>query len=134
MFQEAEADPQLSQDEFKKIEQHLRIQLVNEQYRHIALKDRALLILVAGIDGAGKGETINLLNEWMDPRHIHTHAFGEMTDEERERPRMWRYWRALPPKGRIGILFGAWHTDAVPAPSSRHCRIRCGSAEPSLRP
>ncbi len=50
MFQEAEADPQLSQDEFKKIEQHLRIQLVNEQYRHITLKDRALLILVAGID------------------------------------------------------------------------------------
>jgi polyphosphate kinase 2 (PPK2 family) len=110
MFQEAEADPQLSQDEFKKIEQHLRILLVNEQYRHIALKDRALLILVAGIDGAGKGETINLLNEWMDPRHIHTHAFGPMTQEERERPEMWRFWRALPPKGRIGVFFGAWQT------------------------
>ena len=26
---------------------------------------------------------------------------------------MWRYWRALPPKGRIGILFGAWHTDPI---------------------
>jgi polyphosphate kinase 2 (PPK2 family) len=23
---------------------------------------------------------------------------------------MWRYWRALPPKGTIGIFFGAWHT------------------------
>jgi len=49
----------------------------------------------------------------MDPRHIVTHAFGEMSDEERERPRMWRYWRALPPKGRIGILFGAWHTEPI---------------------
>ncbi len=26
---------------------------------------------------------------------------------------MWRYWRALPPKGKIGILFGAWHTEPV---------------------
>src|SRR6185312_13515448 len=48
-----------------------------------------------------------------DPRHIMTSAFGEMSDEERERPRMWRYWRALPPKGRIGILFGAWHSNPI---------------------
>jgi polyphosphate:AMP phosphotransferase len=26
---------------------------------------------------------------------------------------MWRYWRALPPKGRIGILFGGWHTEPI---------------------
>jgi polyphosphate:AMP phosphotransferase len=26
---------------------------------------------------------------------------------------MWRYWRALPPKGRIGILFGAWHSNPI---------------------
>jgi polyphosphate:AMP phosphotransferase len=23
---------------------------------------------------------------------------------------MWRFWRALPPRGKIGILFGAWHS------------------------
>ena len=66
-----------------------------------------------GVDGAGKGETVNLFNEWMDPRHIHTHAFGAMTDAEREHPEMWRFWRALPPKGRIGILFGSWYTDPI---------------------
>ena len=65
------------------------------------------------MDGAGKGETLNVLHEWMDPRHIVTTAFGEMSDEERERPPMWRYWRALPPKGRIGILFGAWHSNPI---------------------
>jgi polyphosphate kinase 2 (PPK2 family) len=26
---------------------------------------------------------------------------------------MWRYWRALPPKGRIGILFGSWYTAPI---------------------
>ena len=30
MFQEAEADPRLSQTEFKKIEEHLRVHLINE--------------------------------------------------------------------------------------------------------
>jgi polyphosphate kinase 2 (PPK2 family) len=39
-------------------------------------------------DGAGKGETVNLLNEWMDPRHIVTYAFGPPSDEETARPPM----------------------------------------------
>jgi thymidylate kinase len=27
-----------------------------------------VIILINGIEGAGKGETVKLLNEWMDPR------------------------------------------------------------------
>jgi len=120
MFQEAEADPQLSQEEFKKIEQHLRIQLVNEQYRHIALQDRALLILVAGIDGAGKGETINLLNEWMDPRHIHTIAFPEASREDRAYPDARRFWMKLPAKGEMGIVFGSRYTSLFKEAARKH--------------
>ena len=120
MFQEAEADPQLSQDEFKKIEKHLRVQLVNEQYRHIALQDRALLILVAGIDGAGKGETINLLNEWMDPRHIHTIAFPEASREDRAYPDARRFWMKLPAKGEIGIVFGSRYTALFKEAARKH--------------
>src|SRR5258706_2600763 len=26
---------------------------------------------------------------------------------------MWRYWRELPPKGKIGIFFGHWYTDPI---------------------
>src|SRR6185369_1393226 len=40
-------------------------------------------------------------------------AFHEPTDEERERPPMWRYWRCLPPRGRMAIYAGGWHTDAL---------------------
>ncbi len=107
MFQEAESDPKLSQEEFKKIETKLRVQLVNEQYRHIHLQDRALLILVAGIDGAGKGETINLLNEWLDPRHVHTIAFPPPADSDQSFPTARRFWLNLPRKGEIGIVFGS---------------------------
>lgn len=110
MFQEAESDPALSQAEFKKIEMQLRVQLVNEQYRHIKLQDRALLIMIAGIDGAGKGDTVNLLNEWMDPRHVHTIAFPPPVKEDFAYPAARRFWMSLPEKGEIGIVFGSGYT------------------------
>ena len=66
-------------------------------------------MIVAGVGGAGKAETVDLLLEWLDVRGIETHAMREPTDEERQRPAMWRFWRALPPQGRIGIFSGAWH-------------------------
>ena len=34
------------------------------------------MVLIAGVGGAGKGETVNRLNEWMDPRHIRIAAFN----------------------------------------------------------
>jgi polyphosphate kinase 2 (PPK2 family) len=58
----------------------------------------------------GARATVNLLNEWMDPRHIQTHGMGEPSDEELDRPMMWRFWRALPPKGKIGVFLGSWYT------------------------
>ena len=60
-----------------------------------------------------KGDTVNALHEWMDPRYLETHAFGTPSEEERERPPMWRFWRVLPPEGRIGIFFGSWYTDPI---------------------
>ncbi|MDH4285428.1 MAG: polyphosphate:AMP phosphotransferase, partial [Gallionellaceae bacterium] len=70
----------------------------------------SVIILVGGVDGAGRGETVNLLNEWMDPRFIQTHGMGDPSDEELDRPMMWRFWRALPPKGKIGVFLGSWYT------------------------
>ena len=111
MFDSANLDHRIDKATFQREEQKLREMLLHAQYD---LKENGrfpVVILIAGVEGAGKGETVNLLNEWMDPRFIHTHAFPDLSDEERERPLMWRYWRALPPKGTIGIFFGAWHTD-----------------------
>lgn len=68
------------------------------------------LILIAGVDGGGKGETVQLLNHWMDPRWIRTHAFDENLSEEAEHPTFWRYWRRLPPRGEIAIFLSAWYS------------------------
>jgi polyphosphate:AMP phosphotransferase len=95
---------------YKREAAKLRQALLDAQY---GLKESGrfpVLVLIAGVEGAGKSETVNLLNEWMDPRHIRTSAFFDPSEEELERPHLWRFWRELPPKGRIGIFFGAWHT------------------------
>lgn len=72
-----------------------------------------VLLVVAGDDASGKGDLVNVLNGWLDPRGVETFAFREPSDEERERPLMWRYWRSLPPRGRMAIYVGGWHTEAL---------------------
>ncbi|MGZ5661335.1 MAG: polyphosphate:AMP phosphotransferase [Usitatibacter sp.] len=113
MFESAEIGHKLGKTEYKREEPKLRQRLLDLQYALLKKGGFQTIILVNGVDGAGKGETVNLLNEWMDPRHIQTRAFGAMSDVERERPEMWRFWRALAPKGHVGILFGSWYTDPI---------------------
>jgi len=113
MFESAELGHKIDKDTYKRDVPPLREALLDAQFDLAQTKKFPVVILIAGVDGAGKGETANLLNEWMDPRHINTHAFGPPSDEESERPSMWRYWRALPPKGKIGIFFGSWYTDPI---------------------
>src|SRR5437868_3363303 len=72
-----------------------------------------VLLVIAGDEASGKGDVVNILNGWLDPRGVETIAFHDATDEERERPPMWRYWRALPPRGRMAIYAGDWHAEAL---------------------
>jgi polyphosphate:AMP phosphotransferase len=113
VFESAELGHALSKGEFKRIEPRLRADLLDAQYALSQDGRFPVIVLISGVRGAGKGETVKLLNAWMDPRHIFTSAFDSPTDEERERPPMWRFWRALPPKGKLGILFGSWYTAPI---------------------
>ncbi|MBU1236031.1 MAG: polyphosphate:AMP phosphotransferase [Gammaproteobacteria bacterium] len=113
MFESAELGHKIDKETWRKAVPELRAKLLDTQYD---LKEQGkipVVVLISGQDGAGKGETINVLYEWMDPRFISTLAFSTPTDEERQRPAMWRYWRALPPKGRIGIFAGSWYSDPI---------------------
>ncbi len=113
MFESAELGHSISKRTYAREVPKLREALLDAQYDLFQDGRFPVMVLIAGVDGAGKGETVNLLNEWMDPRHIRVAAFGEPSDEERERPPMWRYWRELPPKAKIGIFFGHWYTDPI---------------------
>lgn len=102
----------MAPQEYEKKLPELRAGLIEAQ---LALKktECSVIILIAGIDGAGKGEMVNLLNEWLDPRGVDTHAFWVESKDKLDRPYYWRFWQALPARGRIGILFGSWYTDPI---------------------
>jgi polyphosphate:AMP phosphotransferase len=112
MFESAELGHKIDKDRYQQEVPELREALLNAQIDLLSA-DFSVIILIAGVDGGGKGETVNILNEWMDPRHIETNALDTPTDEESERPEMWRFWRALPPKGKIGIFFGSWYSAPI---------------------
>ena len=110
MFEAAELGNVVPKEEYRVAVEHLRVELLELQGQ---LRERArfpVIVVFAGVDGAGKSETATLLSEWMDPRWIVTRAFGASSDEERERPRYWRYWRALPPRGRVGLFLSSWYS------------------------
>jgi polyphosphate:AMP phosphotransferase len=113
MFESAEIGHKISKAVFREAVPVLRAALLEAQIDLHMNGTIPVVLLVSGQDGAGKGETINVLYQWMDPRFISTLAFSKPSDEERERPSMWRFWRALPPKGRIGIFAGSWYSEPI---------------------
>jgi len=112
MFETAELGQTVSRSKYKAEVGPLREQLLEAQ---VQLREEGVpvIALFAGVDGAGKGESANLLSSWMDPRFMVTRAFDEPTTEERERPAFWRYWRDLPAKGHIGLFLSAWYHDPL---------------------
>lgn len=102
----------LSKKEYEQALPELREQLIQLQ---VCLKESStkVILIVAGVDGAGRGEVLNALGEWLDPRGVETFSFQTPTDEERERPLLWRFWRSLPARGRIGIFASSWYTEVL---------------------
>lgn len=92
MFETAELGRSISKQHYKKQESILRQELLEVQQELLALGRFPVILLFTGVDGAGKGQIVNTLNEWMDPRWLVTQAYDEPSDEERERPEFWRFW------------------------------------------
>jgi polyphosphate:AMP phosphotransferase len=113
MFESAEVGHAVDKKTFHKEEEALRARLLDAQSELRAQARFPVLLLISGVDGAGKSETLAQLYEWMDARYLSTLAFTSPTDEERERPFMWRYWRALPPRGRMGAFAGSWYSGPI---------------------
>ena len=122
MFEAAELGQKVSSREYKAQVPSLRAELLDEQTRLREARRFSVIVLFGGVDGAGKSEIVNLLNEWLDPRWLVTRAYGPPSDEERERPEYWRFWRDLPAKGRIGFFLSAWYSRPLVDRVSRRLR------------
>src|ERR1700704_2221957 len=117
MLESAEAGHRVSRREDGREAPPLREALLLAQWNLSKSGKGPVLLIISGVQAGGRGETANKLTEWMDPRHIRVVAFGPRTPEEALHPPAWRYWNAMPPKGKLGIFLHGWYGDAMAAAS-----------------
>ncbi len=68
-----------------------------------------VIIVFEGWDASGKGTSINLLTQYMDPRGFRIHPIKGASPLEKQMPWLWRFWQRLPNYGEIGIFDRSWY-------------------------
>lgn len=97
-------------------EDQLSLDLIEAQY---ALKEsrgqsnaKSILILVSGIELAGKGEAVKQLREWVDPRYLRVKA--DAPQRLTNKRAFWQsYTPFIPAEGQIVVMFGNWYSDLL---------------------
>lgn len=68
-----------------------------------AANSHAILILFQAMDAAGKDSAISHVMSGLNPQGCQVYSFKAPTSEEYEHDFLWRHYKALPERGRIGI-------------------------------
>ena len=111
MLHEALRGRRLTRLEYEHELPELQDRLLDAQFELRKSRPRAVVVIVTGIPGAGRSEVVNELLGWLDPKFVTVYGFREPNEVERQRPPLWRYWRVMPPKGRIAILHAGWYAE-----------------------
>lgn len=82
------------------------------QRRLFAGKRYGVLLVVQGMDAAGKDSLIRTLARGLDPVAFRSHSFGRPEGEEVRHDFLWRVWRHLPALGQV-VAFNRSHYEAV---------------------
>jgi len=112
MFEADEVGSEIDKKAYERELPKLRAALLSAQ-TELATARLSVVVVIGGVEGAGKTEVANELLEWLDARGVQVHAVGAPSDEEAERPFFWRFWRSLPPHGRMAIFIGSWYSQPV---------------------
>jgi PPK2 family polyphosphate:nucleotide phosphotransferase len=74
---------------------------------------RRVLLVLQGMDTAGKGGVVRHVAGLLDPQGVQIKAFKAPTDEERAHDFLWRIERALPEPGMVGMFDRSHYEDVV---------------------
>lgn len=97
-----------SKADYRATLEQLQIQLLHVQQAIYRANQRAV-ILFEGTDASGKGGAIRRATTTLDPRGYRVHAVGKPHPEEQGRHYLWRFFRHLPPPGRIALFDRSWY-------------------------
>jgi PPK2 family polyphosphate:nucleotide phosphotransferase len=73
----------------------------------------ALLIILQGMDAAGKDGVIKHVMSGLNPQGCEVHAFKHPSAEDLEHDFLWRAARRLPARGRIGIFNRSYYEEVL---------------------
>jgi PPK2 family polyphosphate:nucleotide phosphotransferase len=85
----------------------------NLQYRLSAERNRALLVVLQGLDTAGKDGTIRHVMSGINPQGCNVTPFKVPTAEEAAHDFLWRIHKAVPAHGEIGIFNRSQYEDVL---------------------
>lgn len=83
------------------------------QYRFSAERKRALLIVLQGLDTAGKDGTIRHVMSGMNPQGCKVTSFKVPTADEAAHDFLWRIHKSVPERGEIGIFNRSHYEDVL---------------------
>lgn len=72
-----------------------------------------VIILIDGWESAGKGYVINDLVREVNNKYTKVHVIDAMTDEEKAKPFLWRFWERIPAKGDIAVFDRSFYYDIM---------------------
>jgi PPK2 family polyphosphate:nucleotide phosphotransferase len=75
--------------------------------------DRAVLLIVQGLDTAGKGGVARHVMSKVDPQGVALRSFGPPTEEEQAHHFLWRVRKQLPDPGLIGVFDRSHYEDVL---------------------
>lgn len=113
MAEQMVADSNISNEEYRQRETALREELVDLQFDFTRRRDRALVVILTGLDTIGVREANHRVYQWLEPHHVETVAFAPPAEDERNRPTRWRHMINLPPRGRVAFFLGSWYTEII---------------------
>jgi len=85
------------------------------QYLMYAEHRRALLVVLQGMDGAGKDGTIRHVMRGLNPQGCRVTSFKAPSAEEADHDFLWRVHRAVPPSGEVAIFNRSHYEDVLAA-------------------
>lgn len=83
--------------------EEVKLELNKSQEKLYASNTHSVLILFQAMDAAGKDSAIEHVMSGLNPQGCQVYNFKTPTSEEYEHDFLWRHYRALPERGRIGI-------------------------------
>lgn len=81
----------------------VKLQLNKSQEKLYASNTHSVLVIFQAMDAAGKDSAIEHVMSGLNPQGCQVYNFKVPTSEEYEHDFLWRHYRALPERGRIGI-------------------------------